>query len=138
MNIPLINLKDQFAPLRAEMLASLERIVDSQQFALGPEVKALEDEVAQYSNVKHAIGCASGSDALLLALMALDVKAGDEVITASFTFLCHRRRDCAPRGAAGIRRYRSAYLHDGSATGRGGDHTAHAGHYSGSHVRPLR
>jgi dTDP-4-amino-4,6-dideoxygalactose transaminase len=86
MKIPLINLKDQFTPLRAEMLASLERIVDSQQFALGPEVKALEDEVAQYSNVKHAIGCASGSDALLLALMALDVKAGDEVITASFTF----------------------------------------------------
>jgi dTDP-4-amino-4,6-dideoxygalactose transaminase len=86
MNVPLINLKDQFAPLRAEMLASLERIVDSQQFALGPEVKALEDEVAQYSNVRHAIGCASGSDALLLALMALDVKAGDEVVTASFTF----------------------------------------------------
>lgn len=86
MNIPLINLKDQFAPLRAEMLASLERIVDSQQFALGPEVKALEDEVARYSNVKHAIGCGSGSDALLLALMALDVKAGDEVVTASFTF----------------------------------------------------
>ena len=86
MNIPLINLKDQFAPLRAEMLASLERIVDSQQFALGPEVKAFEDEVAHYSNVKHAIGCASGSDALLLALMALNVKAGDEVITAPFTF----------------------------------------------------
>lgn len=86
MKIPLINLKDQFAPLREEMLASLERIVDSQQFALGPEVKALEDEVAAYSNVKHAIGCASGSDALLLALMALDVTAGDEVITASFTF----------------------------------------------------
>ncbi|MCU1268236.1 MAG: wbpE [Acidobacteria bacterium] len=86
MKIPLINLKDQFAPLRAEMLASLERILDSQQFALGPEVKALEEEIAQYSNVKHAIGCASGSDALLLALMALDVKAGDEVITASFTF----------------------------------------------------
>jgi dTDP-4-amino-4,6-dideoxygalactose transaminase len=86
MNIPLINLKDQFAPLRAEMLASLERIVDSQQFALGPEVKALEDEIARYSNVKHAIGCASGSDALLLALMALDVKAEDEVITVPFTF----------------------------------------------------
>ncbi len=86
MNIPLINLKDQFAPLRGEMLASLERILDSQQFALGPEVKALEDEIAAYANVKHAIGCASGSDALLLALMALDVKAGDEVITAAFTF----------------------------------------------------
>ncbi len=75
MKIPLVNLKAQFAPLRAEMLAAIERIVDSQQFVLGPEVKALEDEVAQYSNAKHAIGCASGSDALLLALMALNVKA---------------------------------------------------------------
>jgi dTDP-4-amino-4,6-dideoxygalactose transaminase len=86
MNIPLINLKAQFTPLRAEMLSSLERILDSQQFVLGPEVKALEEEVARYSNVKHAIGCASGSDALLLALMALDVKADDEVITVPFTF----------------------------------------------------
>lgn len=86
MNVPLINLKAQFTPLRAEMLASLERILDSQHFVLGPEVKALEEEVARYSAVKHAIGCSSGSDALLLALMALDVKAGDEVITAAFTF----------------------------------------------------
>src|SRR5204863_1227561 len=86
MNIPLVNLKAQFRPLRAEMLASLERILDSQQFVLGPEVKSLEEEVAKYSHVKHAIGCASGSDALLLALMALDVKPGDEIITASFTF----------------------------------------------------
>lgn len=86
MNIPLVNLKAQFMPLRAEMLASLERILDSQQFVLGPEVKALEEEVAKYSQVKNAIGCASGSDALLLALMALDVKAGDEVIAPSFTF----------------------------------------------------
>src|SRR4051794_16093633 len=86
MNIPLVNLKAQFAPLRSEMLASLERILDSQQFVLGPEVKALEDEVAAYSQTAHAIGCASGSDALLLALMALDVKAGDEVIVPAFTF----------------------------------------------------
>lgn len=86
MNVPLINLKAQFTPLRAEMLASLERVLDSQHFVLGPEVKALEEEVARYSGVKHAIGCSSGSDALLLALMALDVKAGDEVITAAFTF----------------------------------------------------
>src|SRR6185436_6272063 len=86
MNIPLINLKAQFTPLRAEMLSSLERILDSQQFVLGPEVKALEEEVARYSQVKHAIGCASGSDALLLALMALDLKPDDEVITTPFTF----------------------------------------------------
>src|SRR5436189_1911184 len=86
MNIPLVNLKAQFAPLRAEMLESLARILDSQQFALGPEVKKFEEEVSAYSSVNYAIGCSSGSDALLLALMALDVKAGDEVIVPSFTF----------------------------------------------------
>src|SRR6267378_8296858 len=86
MKIPLINLKDQFAPLRDQMLAAISEILDTQQFVLGGEVKALENEVAQYSNTKHAIGCASGSDALLLALMALNIKANDEVITPSFTF----------------------------------------------------
>src|SRR5712691_9379234 len=86
MKIPLINLKDQFAPLRDQMLAAISEILDTQQFVLGGEVKALEDEIAQYSNTKHAIGCASGSDALLLALMALDLKAGDEIVTSPFTF----------------------------------------------------
>jgi dTDP-4-amino-4,6-dideoxygalactose transaminase len=86
MKIPLVNLQAQYAPLRAEILLAIERVMASQQLVLGPEVKALEDELAVYSNVRHAIGCASGSDALLLALMALDVKAGDEVITSPFTF----------------------------------------------------
>lgn len=86
MKIPAVNLKAQFEPLRAELLAAIERIIDSQQFVLGAEVKALEEELAQYSMTRQAIGCASGSDALLLALMALDVKAGDEIITTPFTF----------------------------------------------------
>jgi dTDP-4-amino-4,6-dideoxygalactose transaminase len=68
------------------LLAAFARIIDSQQFVLGAEVQALEEEVAQYASVKHAIGCASGSDALLLALMALDIESGDEVITSPFTF----------------------------------------------------
>src|SRR3984893_17810339 len=86
MKIPAVNLKAQFEPLRAELLTAIERIIDSQQFVLGSEVQALEEEVAVYSNVKYAVGCASGSDALLLALMALDVKAGHEIITTPFTF----------------------------------------------------
>jgi dTDP-4-amino-4,6-dideoxygalactose transaminase len=86
MKIPAVNLKAQFGPLRAELLAAIESIIDSQQFVLGAEVKALEEELARYSTTSHAIGCASGSDALLLALMALDVKAGDEIITTPFTF----------------------------------------------------
>ena len=86
MKIPAVNLKAQIGPLRAELLTAIEGIIDSQQFVLGAEVKALEEELARYSTTNHAIGCASGSDALLLALMALDVKAGDEIITPSFTF----------------------------------------------------
>jgi dTDP-4-amino-4,6-dideoxygalactose transaminase len=86
MNVPLFDLKQQHEPLRAELSAAVERVFDTQQFVLGPEVSALEEALARYCQVKHAIGCGSGSDALLLALMALDVKAGDEVITTPHTF----------------------------------------------------
>src|SRR5438132_14431174 len=80
MKIPLVSLRGQFEPLREQMLTALGGLLDSQQFVLGAEVAALESEIAQYSNTKHAIGCASGSDGLLLALMVLDIKAGHEVI----------------------------------------------------------
>jgi dTDP-4-amino-4,6-dideoxygalactose transaminase len=86
MKVPLLDLKAQYAPLREEMLSSVERVFDSQQFILGSEVQALEEEVARYSQTTRAIGCASGSDALLLALMALNVKGGDEVITTPYSF----------------------------------------------------
>lgn len=83
---PFLDLKAQFAGIRADVMAAVEKVLDSQHFILGPEVEKLEDEVADYLGVQHAIGCASGSDALLLALMALEVGPGDEVITTPFTF----------------------------------------------------
>jgi len=86
MQVPLLDLKQQHAALREELRAATERIIDSQQFVLGEEVRLLEEEIARYSEARHAVGCASGSDALLLALMALDIKAGDEVITTPFSF----------------------------------------------------
>ncbi len=86
MRVPLIDLGAQHQLLREQLLLALERVIDSQQFVLGDEVRIFEDELAQYCTSKHAVGCASGSDALLLALMALDVKAGDEIITSPFTF----------------------------------------------------
>lgn len=86
MSVPLLDLKAQHASLRDELRAAIERVMESQAFILGPEVEALETELASYSRVKYAVGCASGSDALLLALMALDVGAGDEVITTPFSF----------------------------------------------------
>ena len=86
MKVPLLDLQGQYQGLREDLLAAITRVMDSQRFVLGDEGRALEAEIAQYSGTKFAIGCASGSDALLLALMALDVKAGDEVITTPFSF----------------------------------------------------
>lgn len=86
MNVPLLDLKEQNQLLRPEIEAALGRVLDTNGFILGSEVKALEDELAEYCGTKYAIGCASGTDALLLALMALDIKAGDEVITTPYSF----------------------------------------------------
>ncbi len=86
MKVPLLDLTEQNQLLRPEVEAALGRVLDTNGFILGSEVKALEDELAGYCGTKYAIGCASGTDALLLALMALDVKAGDEVITTPYSF----------------------------------------------------
>lgn len=86
MKVPLLDLRGQHQALRSELLAAVESVIDSQQFVLGSEVAALEREIADYSHTRFAIGCASGSDALLLALMALDLQPGDEVLTTSFSF----------------------------------------------------
>lgn len=86
MNVPLLDLKAQYAALRDSLHQAVERVMDSQRFVLGDEVRALESSIAEYCQTKHAIACASGSDALLLALMALDIKTGDEVITTPFSF----------------------------------------------------
>ena len=84
--VPLLDLKRQYAEICDEMDAALRSVSDSGMFVLGPEVKKLEQSLAAYCQVEHAIGCASGSDALLLALMACDIGPGDEVIVPSFTF----------------------------------------------------
>lgn len=84
--VPLLDLKRHYAPLREQIAAALLAVCDSGAFVLGPEVQALEQRLAGYCQVRHAIGCASGSEALLLALMAFDIGPGDEVILPSFTF----------------------------------------------------
>jgi dTDP-4-amino-4,6-dideoxygalactose transaminase len=84
--VPLLDLTAQYAPLREEIQSVIARICDAQQFVLGPEVKAFERETAEYSGVRHGLGVSSGTDALLLALMALGVGPGDAVITTPFTF----------------------------------------------------
>jgi dTDP-4-amino-4,6-dideoxygalactose transaminase len=86
MNVPLLDLQAQYRPLRDEILAAVTRVCDSQRFIMGPEIDGLERELSALIGVKHAIAVSSGTDALLLALMALDIKAGDEVITTTYSF----------------------------------------------------
>lgn len=86
MSIPILDLKAHHTPLRGEILAAIEKVLDSNAFILGPQVQELEKQVAAYCGCQHAIGVSSGTDALLIALMALDVKAGDEVITTPYSF----------------------------------------------------
>jgi dTDP-4-amino-4,6-dideoxygalactose transaminase len=86
MQVPLLDLKGQYRPLRAEIESAIREVCDEQRFVLGPRVTELETKVAEYSQTKHGLGLSSGTDALLLALMALDIGSGDEVITTPFTF----------------------------------------------------
>ncbi len=86
MRIPILDLKAQYVTIRDEVTQAINEVCESQAFALGPAVAEFEENVAAYCNSKHAIGLSSGTDALLVSLMALDVKPGDEVITTPFSF----------------------------------------------------
>ncbi|MBI4340976.1 MAG: DegT/DnrJ/EryC1/StrS family aminotransferase, partial [Candidatus Omnitrophica bacterium] len=85
-NIPLLDLRAQYRSIKPEIDAAIQRVLDSGHFILGPEVEALEREIAAYCGATHAVGVASGTDALELSLRALGIGAGDEVITTAFSF----------------------------------------------------
>jgi len=95
MPVPLLDLQAQYAPIRDEILAAITRVCDSQRFIMGPEIEAFEREIGALVGVRHAIAVSSGTDAVLLALMALDVGAGDEVITPTYSFFA--TAGCAAR-----------------------------------------
>ncbi|MGA7631790.1 MAG: DegT/DnrJ/EryC1/StrS family aminotransferase [Terriglobales bacterium] len=85
-SVPLLDLRRQYEGIREEVLAAITRVCDSQSFILGPEVEALESEIGALTGAGHAVGCASGTEALWLALVAAGVKPGDSVITTAFSF----------------------------------------------------
>jgi dTDP-4-amino-4,6-dideoxygalactose transaminase len=86
MAVPLLDLDAQYRPLRDQLIAALTRVADSQRFIMGAEVEALEQELAAMLGIPHAVSVSSGTDALLLALMALDIRSGDEVVTSTYSF----------------------------------------------------
>jgi dTDP-4-amino-4,6-dideoxygalactose transaminase len=86
MTVPLLDLKAQYDTIRAEIDDAVRRVMESTRFIGGPEVTSLEEEVARYSKCAHGIACASGTDALILAMRALDIGPGDEVVTSAYSF----------------------------------------------------
>jgi len=86
VNVPLVDLVAQYRTIKDEVLPAIQAVIESQQFVMGPAVPRLESAVAQLAHAKHGIACASGTDAVLLPLKALDLEPGDEVITTPFTF----------------------------------------------------
>ena len=85
-NVPLLAIDRQNGPLREQFRQVMDDVCDSGRFVLGPDVTALEEELSEILDVPHVIGCASGSDSLLLALMAINIQPGEEVILPSYTF----------------------------------------------------
>lgn len=86
MRVPLLDLHAQYEPILPQIKQAIEEVVSTHHYIMGPQVKAFEDKMAKYLGIKHAIGCASGTDALVLALKALGIGADSEVITTPFTF----------------------------------------------------
>jgi dTDP-4-amino-4,6-dideoxygalactose transaminase len=85
-SVPLLDLQAQYRPIREDVLAAITRVCDSQRFILGPDVEGLERDLAAMLEVKEAVGVSSGTDALLAAMMALNIGAGDEVVTSTYSF----------------------------------------------------
>ncbi len=83
----MVDLKGQYEKIKSEVDAGIQNVIDSTAFINGPAVKQFQVDFEKYLNVKHVIPCANGTDALQIAMMALALKAGDEVITASFTYV---------------------------------------------------
>ena len=87
MKIPFIDLQSQYQSYKDEIDTAIHEVLDSSQYIMGPPVKELEYNLAKYTGAKHAVACASGTDALLIALLAIGIKPGDEIITTPFTFI---------------------------------------------------
>ena len=87
MKIPFIDLQKQYQEYKVEINSAIQNVLNSSQYIMGPDVCELEDNLSKYTGSNNVIACSSGTDALLLALMAIDIKPGDEIITTPFSFI---------------------------------------------------
>ena len=143
INVPLLDLKPQYKALKTEIDAAVQAVVDSQYFILGPTVSEFEAKCQQYCEAEHVIGCGSGSDALLLALMALVPglpKVEGQVICPSLLLLRHRRSDLPGRTDTRLLRHRPRHLqHVPRACGHPGRTVRQSrGHHAGPSLRTGR
>lgn len=119
MNVKLLDLVKQYQTIKDEVEPEIKRICETQYLILGPNVKALEAEIAAYSEAKFGIAVASGTDALILGLKAVGVGQGDKVLTSPFTFFCKRRFHSFGRRNTGFCRHRPAHLQHKPRRNRG-------------------
>ena len=138
MAVPLFDTSTPLAADRREIRAKVNEIIDSKRFIFGPEVEAFEREFAAYIGTEHAVGVANGTDALLLALRALGVGPGDEVVVPSFTFFASAEPIVARRRHAGLVRHRPGDVRVDRRHGARGAHAAHQGRDRRPPVRQRR
>ena len=106
----MVDLVGQYKKIQEEVDSKILEVVRSAAYIKGPEVKAFEEELAKYLGVKHVIGCANGTDALQIAMMALGLQPGDEVITANFTYVATGRNYCSTSIKACVGRCKPKYI----------------------------
>ena len=138
MTIPVWDYRAEYEAERDDILAAVDQVMRSGRLILGESVRAFEQELAAYCGAGHGVGVNSGTDALMLALRALDIRPGDEVITTSNTAIPTVAAIVSAGGDAAVRRHRAGHVPDGRVAARIGDHAAYAVHRAGAPVRAVR